>query len=130
MATVKNIKSHEEPTIEAVLTSHEVMRQLWARVSHNLSTSELKWFDRATEQAEHELSSLKYVVSGIGCLFCADEKSEALQDRYDLARLLFSISNHLDAIHGLVEIGDSAADRLINAETYAALNQNKGAPNV
>lgn len=107
-----------------VCNSHNIMFELWERVSHTLTDKELEWFSGATEHAEHGLITLKQTIESIGCLVMNDANLERekqagnFSNNDDVPDLLFSIANSLDTIQGLIHIGSSADDRLKNPERY------------
>ena len=100
-----------------------IMINLWERTSHKLTKKELEWFSGATEHAEHMIISLHDTVQGIGCLVSGDGqdgsvRSGNFQSHNDVPELLYSIACSLDAIQGLIHIGNSAELRLRYPELY------------
>ncbi len=120
--------------IEGAATTHRVMLELWERTASILSTEGLEWFAKATEQAEHLTGELEDVLEGLGCLVMSDracgKKATDLchyptgnfQSADDVGVLLFFIAKNLDTIKGLIHVGSSAQDRLINPKLYSILN--------
>ena len=107
-----------EQGIKAVCDTSNVLWQLWERTADSLNTSELEYFAKSTEHAQSEARHLREVVEGIGCLIASDTQSGALQDRDGTSAMLHAISEQLDAISGMIEIGTSASIRLRQPEIY------------
>jgi hypothetical protein len=110
-----------EQGIKAICDTSNVLWQLWERTADSLNTSELEYFAKATEHANHEARSLRDMVMGIGCLIASDTQSGALQDTEGTSAMLYAISEQLDAISGMIEIGASASIRLRQPEIYQRL---------
>ncbi len=105
------------------------MFELWEHNAASFSKEQLEWFSGATDYAGMLASDLQDVIEGLGCLISEDGArsedktnrslcAENFQSHHDIPMLLFFIARSLDNIQGLIEVGDSAKDRLAFPERY------------
>lgn len=116
--------SNQSQSIHGVCTAESVMFELWERTAPSLTTEELRWFARATDQAQNILTAMTPVVESIGGLVSHDGNTQGVragnfQGADDVPGLLFNITHQLQTIAGLIHVGDSAAQRLYLPEAYA-----------
>lgn len=98
----------ESPKMPALTTS-AVMGLLWQKAQRELHTHELQWLaGGATEHIGNMAHSLSEVLSGLGCLIDANEKSGSLSSKDDVTQLMYNLSHQLDTISGLSSIADGA----------------------
>lgn len=113
-----------ERGIDGALDTPRVIYELWERCCDNLSDRELEWFAGAGEYAEHVAFQLEQVVDGVGCMVSNDTSENGgtptgyFTPEHSLPALLFSISQSISHIRALINIADSASDRLIHPERY------------
>lgn len=113
--TTQNITPDSK--IEGVCDAYGVITELWERCSCILTKDELEWFANAGEYAEHVAFQLEHVVEGVGCMVTEGD-SGYFRPESNLSMFLFSIAQQISQIRGLVEVSQSASDRLIHPERY------------
>lgn len=99
-----------------IVTPASVMRELWYATDEgrNLTQAELEWLAAADQAGGLMLQNLQTVLSGVGCLILADAaedkglRSGALQSPSEVAEMLFTVGNMIDAAVGMIEIGQGA----------------------
>ncbi|MCQ8103543.1 hypothetical protein NP590_05445 [Methylomonas sp. SURF-2] len=99
-------------------TVRRALLNLWEKSSQQMNPEELEWFAGFVEQAHLNAEDLAETVAGIGYLIGNDENGGNLQSKHSVMTLLISLSQQIDAIAGMIYIGDCATDRLINPERY------------
>jgi|GEM_PF-3173023 len=99
---------------------------LWEKAAASLTTNELEWFARFTGQAEREVATLSETIMGIGCLISSDDNTGNFQSKSDVSELLFNVSNQLDAIKGMIHIGNQSAGRLRYPDLYERIDALNG----
>lgn len=91
---------------------------LWEKSAGSMTDGELKWFSQFTDEAEHKAADLSEIVAGIGCEIGNEKNFGSFQIKGEVATLLFNIAHQIDTIRGMIQIGDSANDRLRHPEGY------------
>lgn len=101
-------------------TVRRALLNLWEKSSQQMNPEELKWFAGFVEQAQLNAEDLAETIAGIGCLVGNDPEIGAgnFQNKNSVMTLLINLSQQVDAIAGMIYIGDCATDRLINPERY------------
>ncbi len=107
-----------QPSIKGPLDTQTIMSELWERAADSLSKEELKWFTGATQQAECAVDSLNMTIRALAHAVAeGNDKEGAFSEPCYLSNLLFHTSFSLEAIQGLLFIGDAAQLQLgSNAE--------------
>lgn len=104
-------------TMPAFSTS-SAMSELWNRTADKLTKEELHWFSCSIGHAQTTAINASDAASQVACLVSSDTDSGALQHKESVANYLFHISEQFNLIHGLLDIGMSAKDRLVNPHLY------------
>ncbi|WP_157198065.1 hypothetical protein [Methylomonas sp. DH-1] len=96
------------------------IRALWNKVEGNLTTSELEWFSRLSDEAVvTEMLNLECAMSALGLTINSDDSSGAFEDKGNVASLLFSLSNQIGVIRELAIISSDADCRLRHPDLYS-----------
>jgi hypothetical protein len=101
-----------------VSSPHNVALRLWEKAADKLTDQELNWVADLSTAAQMELANMVEVTESIGCLVLADEDSGALQDKYSVSTLLFSISKQLDSINAMLNLSSNAKSMLDDPDIY------------
>lgn len=92
-------------------TSNAIMA-LWEKAADRLTDAELDWFSDLSDSALVESENLSQNLEGMACLVGSDKFSESFQDPNSLSVLMYSLSNQLDVINGLLRVSGEAEGRL------------------
>lgn len=108
--------------------SHEsssVMLALWETAAPRPSGAELEWFTGASELAQTAALNLRDVMEGVDCLISQDvEGSKSSRAAVGSPQgdgaltVLASFAASLDAIAGMIAVGNAATARLIHPDRY------------
>lgn len=95
-----------------------ILRFLYERLdSKALGSEDLTYLSQSSELACHMAMNLATTVSGIGCLVLGDDQPGKLQEGNfrtgdSFSELMFTLSNQIDIIGELANIGSEASFRL------------------
>jgi hypothetical protein len=103
--------AHAEPLELGIKKTSNAFINLWDRAAPHLTEQELKWYSCLSENAELEAQQLASITESIGFMI-ADDETGSFDSSESVSDLLYSISNRLDTIHGLLHIASSAKDKL------------------
>jgi hypothetical protein len=93
-------------------TDFDALSLLWNKAKNNLDEQELKNVAGLDGHAGFLAGNLTGIVEGLGCLVLSDNNAGNFQDADSVSTLLFSISNQIDHIHGLLFISGEASAKL------------------
>jgi hypothetical protein len=106
-----------------VLTPGRALEALWQECQGDAPQALIEWFAAdATDAAVQHLRNLSEVVEGIGCLVQTDgarqpgEQAGNFQDGGDVGTLLYHVSQSIETLAHLADIGDSAKYWLLHPE--------------
>lgn len=92
-------------------TSNAIMA-LWEKAADHLTDAELAWFSNLSDSALMESENLAQNLDGMACLVGADKFSGSFQDSDSLSVFMYSLSNQLDVINGLLRVSGEAEGRI------------------
>jgi hypothetical protein len=103
--------AHAETLELGIKKTSNAFINLWDRAAPHLTGQELEWFSCLSENAELEVQQLASITESIGFMI-ADDETGSFDSSESVSDLLYSISNRLDTIHGLLHIASRAKDKL------------------
>jgi len=114
-----NTKANK-PAIEesrGVPTLGNVVSHLWKTAAPHLSPADIEWCAKGTNNALFSLERLGEAMCHIGIAISYTDKSAF--ENNQISNLLFCLSDVVDGIHALANVGSCANDRLQHPERYA-----------
>lgn len=97
-------------------TDFDTLSMLWNKARNNLDEKELQNVASLDDHASFLAGNLAAIVEDIGCIVMSDDrpgiKSGNFINAHDVSTLLFSISNQIDHINGLLFISGEASFKL------------------
>jgi hypothetical protein len=109
-------------SIQGAPSLSRVVHELWERADDRLSPDELEWFSEALTRAEFVCGNLEKMLVDIDCLVLENGKTDGTYWTFQAPDEFFTLmcvtAETVDNIRALIEIGDSAAYRLLHPELF------------
>lgn len=124
-----NHKTTPQQPIQNAMQRHldaaSMMDELWSRTADTLSPEELDWFAGCTEHGLHAMQNLEDVISTVAGFVVDDvtTKTGGFQDTGGATSLLLTITQSLNSIRGMIEVGQDASARLAKPELYQQIQK-------
>jgi hypothetical protein len=111
-------KQAEQPKIEGVSDTADIMIKLWKRTADRLSVSELEWFADSINRVDFEVLKLECVTENLWCVFNEQSNLRGTHGALDEARLLWLFSSFLTSVRGVLYVSTEANYRLRHPDSF------------